>query len=1129
MKKTIIIILVSLLPLVANAYDACIDGIYYNFSESQATVIYRNYGYKSYSGDVVIPKTVTYNGKNYNVTRIGTYAFFQCSDLTSVTIPNSIISIGTYAFSGCSSLTYLSIPSSVNSIGNYAFYGCSKLTALNIGYGVTSIESHAFGLCESLKDVCCNADTIPSTSSEAFSETNVSQVILYIPWALEHDYRTTSPWNQFGRIVGISDNVLTTIGPQLENNSFEEWSIVNPTSNKALYQPWGEGKTPYWGTGNPGATTIGASNSTYKDEDGRRFANLSSKFIAVKFAAGNIFTGEYLETDGSNGVLSFGRPFTSFPTKMRFDYKYKTSPITKTGGDWKEPWGNYISKSMYEKLKGQPDSCHIYIALGDWEPQKYTYQYGEKAGQTIDVPYLIRTRPTAIHLFDLNDPHLIAYGSMTCGENITNWTTKAIDIQYRNKRTPKYIIVVASSSKYGGYFTGGEESLLQLDNIELLYKNDPEPDPTDSIPVNGGTFIAKLPNGVNMEFQVLNKKNKTCIVGSGLRCCIDQKTSEDIIIPDKVWGLNVVAIGRSAFDGCGNIKSVTIPESVTSIGYNAFYGCSSLTSITIPNSVTSIGSYTFKNCSSLISITIPSSVTSISSYTFSGCSRLTSITIPNSVTSIDEGAFSGCYSLTSVTLKSSAIVSTAYRSIKNIFGEQVTEYVIGDSIESISSYAFSECTNLKSIVIGSSVNYIGIYAFSGCLGLTSVAIPDGMKDIGGYAFYGCFNMSSITIPESVSSIGYYAIPTTTTIYTTVGKSLLALWKAGCLNIRENGSGRELAVPNLSLVKSTVNSLTMSFVNEYNELRETVKIQGEQVEKENNGYWIVLRGLDPNTQYHNVASLTLTCDSVSYTKNYSFRTSPLTLTTMQPKVVSEGNVIVSAETNLDIEETNIGFEWRRIDWSDDFDSKKGIAYLYEGIMEGYIRSLNSNYLWKYRPYYTSNSGKTYYGDWKGIDPSDYSYFEPSVHTYSTISVTGNRAEVKGYAMRGTDNVVSQGFIYWKKTSSYSLQKKASTIPSDVVTVEASGNVMTAVFENLDYETQYCYVAYVKTEENEMFFGEEQTFMTDEIDPDCIEGVMASEDAVEVARYDIQGRKIAKPQNGINIIRYFDGSTRKIIVK
>ena len=64
---------------------------------------------------------------------------------------------------------------------------------------------------------------------------------------------------------------------------------------------------------------------------------------------------------------------------MRFDYKYKTSPITKTGGDWKEPWGKYISRSMYESMKGKPDTCSVYVALGDWEPQKYTYQFGAKA------------------------------------------------------------------------------------------------------------------------------------------------------------------------------------------------------------------------------------------------------------------------------------------------------------------------------------------------------------------------------------------------------------------------------------------------------------------------------------------------------------------------------------------------------------------------------------------------------------------------------------------------------------------------------------------------------------------------------------------------------------------------------
>ena len=260
---------------------------------------------------------------------------------------------------------------------------------------------------------------------------------------------------------------FTTVGEQQpENAGFEEWSIADPTSPKALYQPWGEGTTPYWGTGNPGATTVGASNSTYKDEDGRRFANLQSKFIVVKFAAGNIFTGDYLETDGTNGVLSFGRPFTAFPTKMRFDYKYKTSSITRTGGSWKEPWGEYIPRTMYENMKGQPDSCSVYIALGDWEPVTYTSK-----GTTYTCPYLIRTRPTALHLMDMNSPNLIAYGQMTKGENVDTWTTETINIDYRIKnRQPKYIIIVASSSKYGDYFTGSEESLLQLDNIELLYE-----------------------------------------------------------------------------------------------------------------------------------------------------------------------------------------------------------------------------------------------------------------------------------------------------------------------------------------------------------------------------------------------------------------------------------------------------------------------------------------------------------------------------------------------------------------------------------------------------------------------------------------------------------------------------------
>ena len=255
---------------------------------------------------------------------------------------------------------------------------------------------------------------------------------------------------------------FTTVAPQyLENGSFDEWHIEKKLSQD-LYCPWAEGGNQYWDTGNHGATTVGASNSTYVTEGGRTFANLQSKYIVIKFAAGNIFTGEYVETDGTNGVLNFGRPFSSFPTKLRFDFKYRTSTITRTGGDWKEAYGEYITRQLYEGLKGQPDSCNVYVALGDWPPVDY---------KGTSCRYLIRTRPSALHLMDMNSSHLIAFGQMTCGRDVSQWTTETINIDYRvRNRQPTTIIVVASSSKYGDYFTGGEESLLQLDNMELLYE-----------------------------------------------------------------------------------------------------------------------------------------------------------------------------------------------------------------------------------------------------------------------------------------------------------------------------------------------------------------------------------------------------------------------------------------------------------------------------------------------------------------------------------------------------------------------------------------------------------------------------------------------------------------------------------
>lgn len=170
----------------------------------------------------------------------------------------------------------------------------------------------------------------------------------------------------------------------------------------------------------------------------------------------------------------------------------------------------------------------------------------------------------------------------------------------------------------------------------------------------------------------------------------------NVSIPKSINGIEVKAIGNSAFYWCSSLTSIIIPDSVTSIWDSAFYHCHSLSSIIIPDSVTSIGNVAFFYCSSLSSIIIPHSITSIRDYTFANCSSLNSIIIPNNLTSIGDSAFYGCSSLDSI--------------------------IIPDNLTSIGYRAFYLCSNLTSIIIPDSVTYIGELAFSHCNILRSITI-----------------------------------------------------------------------------------------------------------------------------------------------------------------------------------------------------------------------------------------------------------------------------------------------------------------------------------------------------------------------------------------------------------------------
>ena len=152
MKQLLLSLLTILLPMVASATSVEIDGIYYNIiSKGKGAEVTSNPN--KYTGSVVIPESVTYEGTNYSVTSIGNKAFHYCFDLTSVTIPNSVISIDDFAFQRCESLTSVIMGNSVTSIGHATFNGCFSLTSITIPNSMTEIGEDAFFNCDNMTSV----------------------------------------------------------------------------------------------------------------------------------------------------------------------------------------------------------------------------------------------------------------------------------------------------------------------------------------------------------------------------------------------------------------------------------------------------------------------------------------------------------------------------------------------------------------------------------------------------------------------------------------------------------------------------------------------------------------------------------------------------------------------------------------------------------------------------------------------------------------------------------------------------------------------------------------------------------------------------------------------------------------
>ena len=742
--------------------------------------------------DVVIPPTFPDGDR---VTSIGYDAFYYCSSLTSVVIPDSVTFIGDYAFRYCSNLTSVVIPDSVTSIGVSAFECCSSLTSVVIPDSVTSIGEGAFAVCTSLtiievdenneyyKDIDGNLYTKDGKTliRYAIGKTDASFTIPDSVTSIGDDAFTAC--SSLTSVV-IPDSV-TYIGDSAFSSCDSLTSVVIPDSVTSI----GEGAFAVCTSLT--IIEVDENNEYYKDIDGNLYTKDGKTLI--RYAIGKTDASftipdsvELIGDSAFSGCSSLTSVVIPDSVISIGDWAFSScdSLMSVVIGDGVEIIGDWAFCSCSSLTSIViPDSV---TSIGEWA-------FCSCSSLTSVV---IPDSVTSIGGSAFDGCNSALYTEYEYGKYIGDEDNPyAVLIEVTNKNLSTYTINESTKHIAYGVFSGCQ----RLTSIEI-------PDSVTSI-------------------------------GNYAFSSCDSLTS--VIIPN-----SVTSIGEWAFGYCYSFTSVVIPDSVTSIGSYAFYDCDSLTSVVIPDSVTSIGVSAFECCSSLTSVVIPDSVEIIGDGAFRYCGNLsevyyngtetewtkitigsrndkltnatryyysetepttvgnfwhwvdgvptawpeyvepsikyseglaftsngdgtcyvsgigtctdTDVVIPpvspdrDEVTSIGDWAFSNCYSLTSIVIPDSV---TSIGKGAFAYCDSFTSIVIPDSVTSIGEWAFAVCDSLMSVVIGNGVEIIGDDAFYDCSSLTSIVIPDSVEIIGDGAFRNCSSLTSVVIPDSVTSIG----------------------------------------------------------------------------------------------------------------------------------------------------------------------------------------------------------------------------------------------------------------------------------------------------------------------------------------------------------------------------------------
>jgi len=644
-----------------------------------------------------------------SVTAIGTYAFYKCTSLTGIVLPNSLATIGTYAFSGCSKIANtLSIPASVTAISKYAFQGCSKLTTVispNIRNCAGSFDAAAtkFTLTGNIdaRDFKFLRDSTSMTTLDLGSATIV---------AYTGTGGTNNCTNSQFPFSGL-DNLFTISGQSatFEANTIPQFAFSYANTLSSLYPKMYPGAYPI----------LSVTGKT------------SLKSIVFPTAVTAIDKYAFGSCTGFVGAFNIPSPVKTLGSGAFIDCAGITNftlPSTLTA----------IGDNAFERCVGLNQSLNFpasLLIIGN-----STYSACSNIPGTIDLPESITTVgtyafqscrkitsitfPTTLKVIpagvcsncDLLSNINFREGSTSIGANAFEYCTKLTSVA-----------IPSTVTTLGGY---AFYECIGITDVLL---------PTTLAKIDTYTFYSctGLKN-INMPTALTTIGDYAFYNCTGITA---------IALPATTFK----TLGLYSFSCCTKLTDITIPNLVTALPNYTFMGCNNLTTVTLPSALLTIGTYSFNKCNSLKTINIPTTLKTIGVNAFSECTSLSNISIPASVTSIGGNV---------TLIKAEGAATTSYTAALSSFNNcnaplfvdpANANYSSSDSIlfnKTLTTLIQCPIFKTGSYSIPSTVTKLGAYSFYFSK-LNSIFIPSSVDTIGSGAFYNCSALQSIITNSAV--------------------------------------------------------------------------------------------------------------------------------------------------------------------------------------------------------------------------------------------------------------------------------------------------------------------------------------------------------------------------------------------